>query len=81
MALNFGILQPIDIAGQIASGRQEAQRNQLAQQQLATGNLQQQHTQMQLEQATRERDALTKMTSPAEICVAISSASLISAHK
>lgn len=61
MALDFGMLQPANIGGNIMAGRQEAQRNQLAQQQLATGNLQQQHTQMQLEQATRERDALAKM--------------------
>jgi len=61
MALDFGMLQPVNIAGNILAGQQETQRNQLAQQQLAMGGLQQQHTQMQLEQATRERDALAKM--------------------
>jgi hypothetical protein len=61
MALDFGMLQPANIGGNIMAGRQEAQRNQLAQQQLSMGGLQQQHTQMQIEQATRERDALTKM--------------------
>jgi hypothetical protein len=68
MALNFGILQPVNIGGQIIAGEQETQRNQLAQQQLAAGQqqmktsqLQQQHTEMQMEQAMRERDALAKM--------------------
>jgi outer membrane murein-binding lipoprotein Lpp len=54
MALNFGVLQPVNIGGQILAGQQEAQRNQLAQQQLRTGE-------MQLEQAMREREALDKM--------------------
>jgi hypothetical protein len=58
MALNFGILQPIDIAGQIASGRQEAQRNQLAQQQLAMGGLQQEKAQLELADFKRRQSAL-----------------------
>jgi hypothetical protein len=68
MALDFGMLQPANIAGNIMAGRQEAQRNQLAQQQLSmgqqqmqTGALTQQNLQLQVEQAKRERDALTKM--------------------
>ena len=68
MALDFGILQPVNIGGQIMAGQQETQRNQLAQQQLAanqqqmrTSRLQEQHTGMQLEQAMREREALDKM--------------------
>jgi hypothetical protein len=35
MALNFGILQPVNIGGQFMAGQEEAQRNQLAQQQRA----------------------------------------------
>lgn len=54
MALNFGILQPVNIGGQIMAGEQEAQRNQLAQQQLKIGE-------MQLDTLTRDRDALAKM--------------------
>ena len=54
MALNFGILQPVNIGGQIMAGEQEAQRNQLAQQQLETGA-------MQLDTLKRDRDALAKM--------------------
>jgi hypothetical protein len=68
MALNFGILQPMNISGDIAAGRQETQRNQLAQQQMAanqqqmrTSQLQERQTGMQLEQAMREREALDKM--------------------
>ena len=33
MALNFGILQPVDIAGQFMAGQQQAQQNELAKQQ------------------------------------------------
>lgn len=58
MAINFGILQPIDIAGQIASGRQEAQRNQLAQQQLSMGGLQQQKAQLELGDFQRRQAGL-----------------------
>ena len=54
MALNFGILQPIDIAGQIAAGRQEAQRNELAQQQLAANQQQMQTGAMQQEKMQLE---------------------------
>ena len=35
MALNFGVLQPVNIGGQFMAGQEEAQRNQLAQQQRA----------------------------------------------
>ena len=48
MALNFGILQPVNIGGQIMAGQQEAQRNQLAQQQLRTGEMQQEKAQLDL---------------------------------
>jgi hypothetical protein len=48
MALNFGILQPVNIGGQIMAGQQEAQRNQLAQQQMQTGALQQEKAQMDM---------------------------------
>lgn len=68
MALDFGIIQPMNISGGIAAGQQEAQRNQLAQQQLAAGQqqmktsqLQERQAGLQLEQAMRERDALDKM--------------------
>jgi hypothetical protein len=65
MALNFGILQPIDIAGQIASGRQEAQRNQLAQQQLSMGNLQQQKAELELNDFKRRQSALDQFVQDA----------------
>jgi hypothetical protein len=58
MAINFGILQPIDIAGKIAAGQQEAQRNQLAQQQLAMGGLQQQKAQLELGDFQRRQAGL-----------------------
>lgn len=68
MALNFGILQPVNIGGQILAGQQETQRNQLAKQQLAasqqqleTGALNQESLQLQIEQARRDRAALEKM--------------------
>lgn len=61
MPLDFGILQPMNISGNIAAGRQEEQRNQLAQQQIQSGVLTQQNLQLQVEQAKRERDALAKM--------------------
>jgi len=75
MALDFGLLQPINIGGQIQAGQDAAARNQLAQQQFAsnqqqlasnqqqfkTAGLQQESAQMQLEQAKRERDSLAKM--------------------
>lgn len=72
MALDFGILQPVNIGGQFMAGRQQAQeqaqRNELAQQQLAASRQQmagaeltQRHTQMQMDQMQRDRDALTKL--------------------
>lgn len=54
MALNFGILQPVNIGGQIMAGRQEAQRNQLAQQQLAANQQQMQTGAMQQEKMQLE---------------------------
>ena len=69
--LNFGLLNtnlPAEIAGSVQRGQDEAMRNQMAQQQLAsnqqqfkTGAMQQESAQMQLEQAKRERDSLAKM--------------------
>ena len=64
MALNFGILNtnlPGEIAGSVQRGQDEALRNQMAQQQLKTGAMQQESAQMQLEQAKRERDSLAKL--------------------
>jgi hypothetical protein len=64
MALNFGLLNtnlPGEIAGSVQRGQDEALRNQMAQQQLKTGALQQESAQMQLEQAKREREALANM--------------------
>jgi len=70
-SLNFGILDtnlPGQIAGSVQRGQDEALRNQMAQQQLVssqqqlkTGAMQQESMQMQIEQAKREREALTKM--------------------
>lgn len=64
MALNFGLLDPnapSAIANSVTQGRAEAMREQMAQQQLKTGAMQQEMSGMQLEQAKRERDALAKM--------------------
>jgi hypothetical protein len=64
MALNFGLLDtnlPGQIAGSVQRGQDEALRNQMAQQQLKTGAMQQESAQMQLEQAKREREALANM--------------------
>jgi hypothetical protein len=58
MPLDFGILQPMNISGGIAAGQQEAQRNQLAQQQLAAGNLQQQKAELELSDFKRRQAAL-----------------------
>lgn len=58
MALDFGLLQPMNISGGIAAGRQEEQRNQLAQQQLATGNIQQQKAELELSDFKRRQTAL-----------------------
>jgi hypothetical protein len=54
MALDFGILQPVNIVGNIMAGRQEAQRNQLAQQQMAASQQQLQTGAMQQEKARME---------------------------
>lgn len=62
--LNFGLLNPnlpSEIAGSVQRGQDEALRSQMAQQQLKTGAMQQESAQMQLEQAKREREALSKM--------------------
>lgn len=64
MALNFGLLNtnlPGEIAGSVQRGQDEAVRNQMAQQQLKTGAMQQESLQMQIEQAKRDRDALARM--------------------
>ena len=58
MALDFGMLQPANIGGNIMAGRQEAQRNQLAQQQLATGGLQQQKAELELGDFRRRQAGL-----------------------
>ena len=60
MALNFGILQPVNIGGQIMAGEQEAQRNQLAQQQLKTGAMQQEKAQMEMAGFKRRQAGLDK---------------------
>jgi len=71
MALNFGLLDPdapAKIANSFYAGQQEQQKNMMAQQQmkagaqqLETGRLQQQHSQMQMDQMIRDRDALAKL--------------------
>lgn len=71
MALNFGLLDPdapTKIANSLYAGQQERQKNMMAQQQmqagaqqLETGRLQQQHSQMQMDQMIRDRDALAKL--------------------
>lgn len=61
MALDFGILQPVNISGQMMAGQQQAQQNQLAQQQLKQSQMQTQQSQMQMEQLQRDRDALAKL--------------------
>jgi len=60
MALDFGILQPVNIAGNIMAGQQEAQRNQLAQQQLAMGGLQQEKAQLELADFKAKQQGLDK---------------------
>lgn len=60
MALDFGILQPVNISGNIMAGQQEAQRNQLAQQQLAMGGLQQQKAQLELADYKNRQAGLDK---------------------
>jgi hypothetical protein len=54
MALNFGILQPANISGQLQAGQESAMRNQLAQQQLAAGQQQMETGRMQQEKAGLE---------------------------
>jgi hypothetical protein len=61
MALDFGILQPVNIAGQMMAGQQQAQQNQLAQQQLKQSGMQMEQTQLQVDQLKRDRDALAKL--------------------
>jgi hypothetical protein len=60
MALDFGMLQPVNIAGNILAGQQETQRNQLAQQQLAMGGLQQQKAQLELADYKNRQAGLDK---------------------
>jgi hypothetical protein len=60
MALNFGVLQPVNIGGQILAGQQEAQRNQLAQQQLRTGEMQQQKAELELNDFKAKQEGLDK---------------------
>jgi len=54
MALDFGILQPANISGQLQAGQESAMRNQLAQQQLAAGQQQMETGRMQQEKAGLE---------------------------
>jgi hypothetical protein len=60
MALNFGILQPVNIGGQIMAGQQETQRNQLAQQQFTANQQQMQTAAMQQEKAGMELSAFQR---------------------
>jgi len=61
MALDFGMLQPVNISGQLMAGQQQAQQNQLAQQQLKQSGMQMEQTQLQVDQLKRDRDALAKL--------------------
>jgi len=54
MAVNFDILQPANIAGNMLAGSQEAQQALLGKQQLETSGI-------QLENLKRDRDALAKL--------------------
>lgn len=65
MALDFGMLQPVNIGGNIMAGKQEAQRNQLAQQQLAMGGLQQQKAELELGDFRRRQSALDQFVQDA----------------
>jgi len=65
MALDFGMLQPVNIGGNIMAGRQEAQRNQLAQQQLSMGGLQQQKAELELNDFKRRQSALDQFVQDA----------------
>lgn len=67
MALDFGMLQPVNISGQLMAGQQQAQQNQLAQQQLLankqqmeTGALQQQKAQLELADYKTKQEGLDK---------------------
>ena len=73
MALDFGILQPANISGQLQAGQESAMRNQLAQQQLAagqqqmeTGRMQQEKAGLEMQQFRRRQSALDKFLSDAE---------------
>lgn len=61
MAVNYDLLQPANIAGQMMAGQQQAQQNQLAQQQLKQSGMQMEQTQLQVDQLKRDRDALAKL--------------------
>jgi hypothetical protein len=61
MALDFGILQPANISGQLQAGQESAMRNQLAQQQLASGRTEQEMSQMKLSELKRNTAALESM--------------------
>lgn len=62
MALNFGILQPANIVGNIMAGQQETQRNQLARQQMAANEQQMAASKQQMaaSQQQMETGALTQ---------------------
>jgi len=73
MALDFGILQPANISGQLQAGQESAMRNQLAQPQLAagqqqmeTGRMQQEKAGLEMQQFRRRQSALDKFLSDAE---------------
>ena len=61
MALDFGILKPIDISGQIAAGRQQTQQNQLAQQQLKQSEMQTRQSTMQMDKLKRDEESLATL--------------------
>ena len=64
MALNFGLLDtnaPAAIANSVTQGRQDVMREQMAQQQLKTGALQQESAQLDLEKVKREAAGLQRM--------------------
>ena len=58
MALNFGILQPVDIGGQFMAGQKQAQENQLAQQQASIRE--QEMGMRQQEMGMRQQEATEK---------------------
>jgi hypothetical protein len=60
MALDFGILQPVNIGGQLMAGQQEAQRNQLAQQQFTANRQQMKTAALQQEKAGMELEAFQR---------------------